>query len=255
MEDRQIKLMQGLLTDFRDDLSKSLSRQTASNALTTKYLDLLSHQLRTPLSAIRLNLEMLLEEGNVDGDLQEVISEMLLLAKSMTLTLNDIVLAQEIEKGSLVLHREEVDVDELIQALIENYKLELSKKKLKVDFKKEGATTRFSLDKDKFQTVLEQLLMNAILYSKEEGHIEISLKMLDKELLLELSDEGVGIPLKDQEFLFDRFFRGENAIKMVPDRTGLGLYIAGHFVQMHGGRLEINSEEGKGTRVRLHLDV
>lgn len=250
IDPQKLEMMEGLLNDFRKNLAGSLSREVAASELTTKYLTVLSHQLRTPLTVVRFNAEAMLESEDLPEEFKENVTSMHAAAVQAIMVLNDIVLAQDIEKGKLAVTTTEVDFVTLIKDAINQYSSTIDEKKLAVNFNPpEEMTTQ--ADSHKLENIISHLIRNAVYYSNEEGSVDIELT----ESKIEVKDNGIGISKKDQEFIFDRFYRGENASKMFTDSSGLGLYIIKHLTKTIGAKIEFESEEGKGSKFTLTLPV
>ncbi|MFH0891541.1 MAG: ATP-binding protein [Candidatus Falkowbacteria bacterium] len=111
------------------------------------------------------------------------------------------------------------------------------------------------MDKQKIGLVIENLLENAIKYTPEYGRIELDVEAGDHFLRVRVEDNGVGIPDKDQEKLFTKFFRAENVIRMQTEGSGLGLFIVRNIIKKHGGEITFVSHEGKGTKFVFTLPI
>jgi two-component system sensor histidine kinase VicK len=111
------------------------------------------------------------------------------------------------------------------------------------------------VDRVKIRRVINNLLNNAIKYTPRGGSVRVIVKKEDHQLVCSFTDTGVGIPVDEQEQLFQRFFRGSNVSKIQPDGTGLGLYIAKALVEAHHGKIWFESEEGKGTTFYFSLPI
>ncbi len=107
------------------------------------------------------------------------------------------------------------------------------------------------MDPHILRRILVNLLSNAIKYSPQGGEVRLSLSRVDDEVRFEVSDQGMGIPAKDQPHIFDAFHRAENTRNV--EGTGLGMAIVYENVMMHGGRIDLWSKEGEGTRITVHL--
>ena len=111
------------------------------------------------------------------------------------------------------------------------------------------------MDKQKMTLVLQNLLENAVKYTPEFGKIEIKVKNNKDKLDISVKDNGIGIPEKDKEKLFTKFFRADNVVRMQTEGSGLGLFIVKNIIEMHGGQIKCKSEEGKGTEFIFDLPL
>ena len=110
-------------------------------------------------------------------------------------------------------------------------------------------------DRVKFWRVVSNIISNAVQYTSVKGHVDIELTLDNNEILMLVKDTGVGIPKKQLDRVFTKFFRAENAIRMQPAGSGLGLFIAKNIIEKHGGRIWLESEEGKGTSVYITIPI
>jgi len=227
-----------------------VSREKMIERMKTEFVSLAAHQLRTPLSAIKWTLRMLL-----DGDLGEITKEQKdFIEKTyqnnerMISLINDLLDITRIEEGRYLYNPVLADIESICQFVINSYKEELERKKIRIEFKKPGKKLpQVRIDVEKIKLVIQNLLDNAIKYTSPGGQIIISLKQTKKEIEFSIKDNGVGIPKDQQERVFSKFFRCANAIRMATEGSGLGLFITKNIVEAHGGKIWFESEENIGT--------
>jgi len=111
------------------------------------------------------------------------------------------------------------------------------------------------MDQKKMELVMQNIIENAIKYTPEYGTIRYKAKIEDNNLVVSVKDNGVGIPEKEQSKLFTKFFRAENVVRMQTEGSGLGLFIVKNIIERHGGKIIINSQEGKGAEIKISLPV
>ena len=235
-----------------------ITREKIVERMKTEFVSLAAHQLRTPLSAIKWTLRMLL-----DGDLGEITKEqkdfVLKTYKSnerMINLINDLLDITRIEEGRYIYKPILVEIGPIVQFTVDSYKEEFDKKKLKMEFRKpEKKSPRVMLDVEKIKLAIQNLLDNAMKYTPAGGKVTISLKYSQKEIELSVKDSGIGIPKDQQERVFAKFFRGANVLRMETEGTGLGLFITRNIIEAHGGRIWFESEEGRGTTFHFALPV
>lgn len=235
----------GILVILRDITREKLIERTK-----TEFVSLSAHQLRTPLSAIKWSLRMLL-----DGDLGEMTEEQREFLKKtyrsnerMIRLINDLLNVTRIEEGRYIYRPLFVDVEEIVQSVIDSFRKEIEIKNIKFKFKKpEKKLPGILMDKEKMELVIENLLDNAIRYTFPGGEVTISINRGKKEIEFKIQDTGVGIPRDQQARVFTRFFRGANVIRMATEGFGLGLFTAKNIIEAHGGKIWFSSEEGKGS--------
>jgi signal transduction histidine kinase len=147
----------------------------------------------------------------------------------------------------------DVQLPELFESVIRDWGKQLAEKRLKVavDLSPDAQTIR--ADETRLHEVLYNLLDNAVKYSRENGEIRLQAVQRDREITVSVSDNGIGISKDDLPRIFERFYRADKARSRELGGTGLGLAIVKHIVQLHGGRVEAESELGRGTTIRVVL--
>jgi signal transduction histidine kinase len=149
----------------------------------------------------------------------------------------------------------EVQLRELFDNVIRDWKERLAKKNLKVIVDLAPDMPSIRADETRLQEVLYNLLENAVKYSRENGEIRLQAKRSGSEIVISVGDDGTGISKDDLPRIFERFYRADKARSRELGGTGLGLAIVKHIAQLHGGRVEAESEPGRGTTVRVFLPV
>jgi len=235
-----------------------VTREKIIERMKTEFVSLAAHQLRTPLSAIKWALRMVL-----DGDLgpiteeQRDFMEKTYSSNERIITLiNDLLNVTRIEEGRYLYRPILTDIESVVQFVIDSYKEEIEKRKIKFEFKKpEKKLPKVMLDVEKMRIAIQNLLDNAIRYTQLGGRVTASLKYVKKEIEFSIKDTGIGIPKDQQERAFTKFFRGANALRMETEGSGLGLFITKNIIEAHGGKIWFESEEGKGTTFYFTIPV
>lgn len=244
-----------LVAVFRD-----ATEQRKVERMRSEFVSIASHQLRTPLTAISWYLEMLMDPttvNNLTDEQKGYINQVFESNKKMIYLVNELLDISRIEEGKeLQLIKEKGDIIKLIQEVIEEQKGLLTQKDLELEFNTQGQSSiMVNMDKEKIRQVIMNLINNAIKYSRPDSKIILDVKVQDEKLLINFVDSGIGIPKSQQEMIFDKFFRAENALKMQAQGTGLGLYVVREIVKDHGGTIDFTSEENKGTTFSLLLPL
>jgi two-component system, OmpR family, phosphate regulon sensor histidine kinase PhoR len=213
-----------------------------------------SHELRTPLSIVRGYIETLLDNPKTpDKELSRILRVMERHSKRLGLLVDDLLTLAHLESRNTTLQFSDVQLAELFASVIRDWAKQLAKKRLKVavDLSPEAQTIR--ADETRLHEVLYNLLDNAVKYSREDGEIHLQAAQHDHEIVLSVTDNGIGISKDDLPRIFERFYRADKARSRELGGTGLGLAIVKHIAQLHGGRVEAESELGRGTTIRVVL--
>lgn len=234
------------------------------NKLKTEFVSVASHQLRTPLSAIRWETELMLSklDRGLNSKQRKSIGTINLLATRMTRLVNDLLDVTRIDQGRLILKREKVDVAAIVAEISEEFLPLVKEKKLKVILQngsgnKANKHKAFNVlsDQEKLRLVVENLFSNAIKYTGAYGRIEIELCKKRGFVVFNIRDNGAGIPAEQQDQVFSKFFRSDNIVKYQTEGTGLGLYIAKNIIEQSGGRMWFRSREQTGSVFSFSLPM
>lgn len=218
-----------------------------------------SHELKTPLTTIKSYTETLLDGVIDDRDLsvnflQVVDSE----TERMARLVRDLLQLSGLDFQQSKWNKKAVDLKKIIEEIILKLDVSVKNKKQQIhlnlnDLK--GNDTIIYADKDRMGQAILNLLGNSIKYTPEGGHIKIDICIREDKLILEIEDNGIGIPEKDLARIFERFYRVDKARARELGGTGLGLSIAKEIIEAHEGTIEIFSQEGKGTKTVIRLPI
>ena len=237
----------GSIIVFRDITEEKRIDQTKS-----EFVSLASHQLRTPLSSISWYAEMLLDgDGGKLTKKQKLFLEKIYDAQSK---MEDLVSAflsvSRIEMGTFVINLRPIDFSSIMEEVLEELKESITQKKLTITKNYEENLTHIPADRQLVRIIFQNLLTNAIKYTPPSGKISIKMaldKKTNKDLVVEISDTGYGIPKYQQGKLYTKLFRADNVKEKETEGTGLGLYIVKSIIDNSGGSIRFVSEENKGT--------
>lgn len=218
--------------------------------LRARFLQIMSHMLSTPLTAVNWNLEEILggSFGKLTDTQQEFLSATHIASRKITDRINDLLLSMDIEEGRILLVKEEVSLRSLCAGVIGENENKAKLKNIKVTFDTIENAPSVLGDGDKLRTVFRVLIDNAIVYSHSDHKVIANLAKAGDMLRFEIVDSGIGIPEVEQPRIFSRFFRATNASVMQPDSFGIGLSVAKYVVEQHGGKIGFDSVEGSGSR-------
>ena len=216
-----------------------------------RFLADVSHELRTPLTVIKGNVGLMRRMKTLDEETLISIDEE---ANRLTRLVGDLLLLAQAETGKLPLQKETLELDSLLfEVLSEMHVLAGDKLTIKLT---EIDQIQVLGDRDRLKQVLLNLISNAIQYTPEGGEVILSLSKVDKEARLIIRDTGAGIPATDLPHIFDRFYRTEKSrTRSKTPGFGLGLSIAHWIITKHNGRIDVESEEGKGTTFMILLPM
>ena len=213
-----------------------------------------SHELRTPLTCIKGYAETLLEGALDDKDLARrwltVIHEE---AQRQERLINDLLDLSMIEAHQVELHFEEVDLVALLQHAADVLRPHGKRTGVTIDVQVPKKMPSWRADEDRLSQVVLNLIDNAIKYSPKDGKVLVRLQVKKEKAIIEVTDYGTGIPADELPRIFERFYRVEKGSAARFGGRGLGLSIAHHIVEAHGGELQVDSILGKGSTFRLIL--
>jgi len=222
----------------------------------SEFVSLASHQLRTPLTAMRLTMETLL--NGASGTLEEKQRQMILRSQEyavhMSETIYTMLTISHLEAGKLTVNNSELDLKKLLSDLYREYEPEFERKKQNVSCDCQDGFM-FQSDPRLLREVLGNLMSNSSKYTPEGGQITVSATRQDGQIRIDITDTGYGIPKEQHDRVFGKFFRGKNVIKKNTEGTGLGLYLVYSLTTLLGGRITFESEENHGTTFSLFLPI
>jgi two-component system, OmpR family, phosphate regulon sensor histidine kinase PhoR len=214
-----------------------------------------SHELRTPLSILRGYIETLLDSPKTPREeLTRILRVMERHSDRLELLVEDLLTLAQLESGNPKLQMGTVDLSSFLPEMVRDWEKKLTRKQLNMSVDVQPDLSPIRVDRKRLQEALYNLLDNAVKYSREQGEIRLSARQRGGEIELTVSDDGIGITKEDLPRIFERFYRADKARS--PDKvrgTGLGLAIVKHITQLHGGRVEAESEFEKGTTIRMVL--
>src|SRR6266516_5288281 len=216
-----------------------------------------SHELRTPLSILSGYIETLLDNSETSrAELSRILGVMERHSKRLDLLAEDLLTLAQLESANPNLQLDDLDLSSFFEELIRDWEKKLANKQLKVIVDVPPDLPMIRADRVRLQEALHNLIDNALKYAGAEGEIRLTARRRDEEIVLSVGDNGIGINKEDLPRIFERFYRADKARTGENIRgTGLGLAIVKHVAQLHGGRVEAESEIGKGTTIRVVLPI
>jgi two-component system phosphate regulon sensor histidine kinase PhoR len=216
-----------------------------------------SHELRTPLSILRGYIETLLDSPEMSREeFSRILGIMERHSKRLDLLAEDLLTLAQLESANPNLQLGDFDLSSLFKELIRDWEKKLANKHLNMIADVAPELPSICADRARLQEAFYNLLDNAVKYSCEHGEIRLQARQRDKEIVLSVSDKGIGIGKEDLPRIFERFYRVDKARTAENIRgTGLGLAIVKHIAQLHGGHVEAESELERGTTIRMVLPI
>lgn len=253
LEDIKSTIALSLAKHQKDQSMKCLwNEQKKLNELKSRFVSMISHDLRAPLTHILVSLEILRQYGDELNLSQKSkqFDRMQIAIRNMTLQLEEMLTIDQVESGKLPLNPVAIDIVKFCQERLDFFEIIADNKcELKFDYDRQSLCQY--LDEDILQHILNNLLSNAIKYSPEGGEVRLTLTTQPDGVLLEVRDRGIGIPAEDLENLYSPFERATNVGRI--KGTGIGLYIVKQAVECHQGTIEVSSQVGVGTTFRVQL--
>ncbi len=232
-----------------------ITKQKLIDKAKTEFVSLASHQLRTPISGMKWNIELLLTAGKehltpMQDAYVDKISHSL---ERMDMLVNDFLSVSKFELGTLVPEFTQVDLDTFFESVLDEHTPMAEQKSVHIETVWPQDLGQMRSDSHLLHMITNNLLSNAIKYTPAGGVVRFNIALQPGKLVLTIADTGIGIPLEDQEMIFSKMFRASNARSQVADGTGLGLYIVKEAARILGGTVSFESKEGQGTAFTVVL--
>ncbi len=211
-----------------------------------------SHELRTPLTSIIGYLELMVDRDDLPHGAATQLFVVERNAHRLRSLVTDLLVAAEAQRGGLDLNRTDADLVLIVQEAVESARPFAASSRVDLDVDLPPRQVAL-VDAQRIRQVVDNLVSNGIKYNNAGGRVSVSLRRVDDDVRLVVADTGMGIGAEDQEQLFTRFFRGQDARRRLTPGTGLGLSIVRDIARAHGGEVSVASEEGRGTTITVTL--
>ena len=236
-----------------DELQRAYDELAELDRLKSNFVSVASHELRTPLAVILGYASFLREE--VSGEAGEQLSAVLQSALRLRSIIDDMVNLRHVETGEIQLDREIFSMTELISEVTGEFDQLAKAKQQVVRLELPDDPLKIDADRQKIYLVLANLLSNAVKFTSPQGRVQVSAERKGEEMWIAVMDTGAGIPERDLDRIFTRFYQVEPTLTRRYDGMGLGLSITKSMIELHDGRIWVESVVGKGSRFTVVLPV
>lgn len=233
--------------------ARDITRFREADEIKSTFVSVISHELKTPVALIKGYADTLLRQDACWDEqvLQESLQVILEETDRLNQLIDNLLDASQLQTGTLSLELDQVALDALAQHVATRFRTQTETHEIVTRFPQPFPAV--GGDANRLEQVLNNLVSNAIKYSPEGGTIEISGHLPPDEVVVTVSDQGIGVPLEEQTRIFERFVRGERERRQRTPGAGLGLYLAKAIVEAHGGRIWVESEAGRGAAFSFAL--
>jgi len=240
----------GRLVVIRDITEDKLSRQRQG-----EFVAHIAHELKTPLNVLSMYSETLLSEGHNSEEYRiEAVNVIHDEVDRLSTLINNLLAINQYELGGVIIDRKQTRFHDLLEDVFEQARQGKRSDELEFHLDLPRELTTLNIDKDLIRIALNNLMSNAVKYSKPVGKVTLSAQENDNQVEISVSDEGYGISAEDQEKIFDKFYRSNDEDIRSKTGHGLGLSLTYQIVQMHHGEISLESESGKGSKFTIKLE-
>lgn len=241
--------------NLTDQLTKKIDLLEKDNLVKKEFISIMAHNLQTPLTIVRGYVDQLLKEKeNLSSDQNHTLEIIEATIKNLVEMNGRLLTTIELQGEAIKLNQTKQDLGSLASTIVKEFKKRAEEKQITLELKvaREPLTAEF--DEEWLKVVFENLLDNALKYTPEKGRVAVRVEKTSAgEILSEVADTGIGIPKEEQENVLLPFRRTKDVLQADFEGVGVGLYIVKTVIEKHHGRLELESEEGQGTKIRFIL--
>ncbi|HEY5806078.1 MAG TPA: HAMP domain-containing sensor histidine kinase [Candidatus Saccharimonadales bacterium] len=223
----------------------------------SEFVSLASHQLRTPLTAVKWSAELLARSADsLSPTQQKYIAKLHESSQRMAALIGDLLRVSSLDLGTYQSEEKEVKINGLLETAIYDQQKKIAQKNISLVTRIDPDVPVIKTDEQLLAIVFQNLISNSVKYSREGGRIEVNVAAKKEHLLIQVSDNGIGIPDKQQSQIFSKLFRADNAVEhSFNEGTGLGLYIAKAMVKRLGGKIWFDSVENSGSNFYVKIPL
>jgi signal transduction histidine kinase len=237
-------------------IARDISRESETNRLKTEFVNNISHELKTPLTLIRLYGETLQRKENLTNeekkDCYEIITKE---SERLSHLINNVLDFSRIEMGRKEFDLKKGRLQDIIADTLESYRYHLEKKGFAINTDIDQNLPEMNFDGEAIASVLINLLSNAMKFSLKEKEVTVKVFRDNRNAILQIADKGIGISQKEIPKIFERFYQSENKVASEARGSGLGLTLVKHIIEAHKGAVHVESEPGKGSIFSVILPI
>ena len=236
---------------------RDITKEKEISRSKSDFINIAAHQLRTPLSAVKWVLRMILDGdvGSLGSSQRKLLDKGYETNEKMIRLVNDLLNVARIEDDRFGYVFKEGNIVEVITDAVDELRLMAEKGDIDLIFEKPDNIPLFVFDFSKIQLAFHNLINNAIKYTRAGGTVKVSLERNGNEVVAKVQDTGIGIPESQIKQMFKKFFRAENVMRLQVGGSGLGLFIVKDIIARHGGTITVKSIENKGTTFTLRTPI
>lgn len=241
--------LQQKVNDATKQLRQTNEKLKALDETKDEFISMASHQLRTPLTAVKGYVSMVVEgdAGKLTKQQQELLDQAFASSQRMVYLIADLLNVSRLKSGKFVIENKPTQLADVVESEMEQLTEVAKGKDQTLTYNKPDKFPELMLDETKIRQVIMNFADNALHYTQNGGHIQLNLVDKGDSVEYTVVDDGLGVPKGEQHHLFTKFYRANNAKKARPDGTGLGLFMAKKVIIAQGGAIIFRSEEGKGS--------
>lgn len=241
--------LQQKVNEATKQLRQTNDKLKALDETKDEFISMASHQLRTPLTAVKGYVSMVVEgdAGKLNKQQKELLDQAFASSQRMVYLIADLLNVSRLRSGKFVIENKPTQLADVVESEMEQLTEVAKSKDQTLTYKKPDNFPALMMDETKIRQVIMNFADNALHYTQNGGHIQINLEDKGSTIEYTVVDDGLGVPKAEQHHMFTKFYRAGNAKKARPDGTGLGLFMAKKVIAAQGGAIIFKSEEGKGS--------
>jgi len=236
---------------------RNITKEKDLDQMKSDFISIAAHQLRTPLATLKWLFKMLLDgdAGTLDPKQLDLLSKGYARNDEVIEIVNNLLDISEIDDGRAPYKFSQGSIVELVQKIVESSQVNAQLKQVHLTFQSTDLIPPLKFDRQKLKMALQNLIDNAMKYSNPNGVVAVDMHIESDEVIVTVTDHGIGMSDETKSKLFTKFFRGREATTKDPTGSGLGLYIVRNIIEKHGGAIEFDSTLGKGTVFTVRLPL